>query len=565
MEEHVTDQTHPIDALAAEYHDFRQRTGPTYAHLQGDYRFVDRYEEVSRAAEERQVAEGRDFARRAEAVPEEGLDQQQRVTREMLIWEATARANMSEAPLTEMGADPIGGDQAMLPVVLPKLGVPTAEVADAVVAKLGNVGRMFRDWADRHREGLGNGRLPSRMAVDQTVTQLDEWLAKPLAEDPLLNIREPADLPDADAWRGRVRDAIEHEVRPGLATFRDVLRDEIGPSARPDDRVGLSWVPDGDETYERTIRFYTTLTLPAREIHEVGLAQVEKLAGEYREIGGQVLGTSDLQAIFDALRTDPALHHTNGPDIVAASKTALAKAKAAMPDWFGVQPKADCDVEEIKGGPIAYYFPPAKDGSRGGIFFMNTSDPAGWGRYEIEATSYHEGIPGHHLQLAIAAELETIPEFRKRAFVAAYGEGWGLYTERLADEMGLYSTPLDRLGMLSADSMRACRLVVDTGIHALGWSRRQAIDYMLANSPMREGPVTAEIDRYIVTPGQALAYMLGRLEILRFRAEARETAGDQFDIKGFHDTVLSSGALPLPVLGRLVREWADGVRARQPA
>jgi uncharacterized protein (DUF885 family) len=192
---------------------------------------------------------------------------------------------------------------------------------------------------------------------------------------------------------------------------------------------------------------------------------------------------------------------------------------------------------------------------------MNTADPTGWGRYEIESTSYHEGIPGHHLQLTIASELDTVPEFRRRSFVAAYGEGWGLYSERLADEMGLYTTDLDRLGMLSADSMRACRLVVDTGLHALGWTRRQAIDYMLTNSPMREGPVTAEIDRYIVTPGQALAYMLGRLEMLRLRAEARATLGDRFDIKAFHDTVLGSGPMPLPVLARVVTEWARSAAA----
>ncbi|HEX3427376.1 MAG TPA: DUF885 domain-containing protein, partial [Candidatus Limnocylindrales bacterium] len=330
--------------------------------------------------------------------------------------------------------------------------------------------------------------------------------------------------------------------------------------SRPDDRVGLTWLEDGEDAYDRMVRYHTTLDLSARRIHEIGLEQIDKLADEYRVLGQEILGTSDVVEIFGRLRDDPALHHTNGADIVAASKTALAKASAAMGDWFGILPKAGCDVEEVQSGAIAYYFPPAKDGSRPGVFFMNTSDPTGWGRYQIEATSYHEGIPGHHLQLAISTELTNVPEFRKRAFIAAYGEGWGLYSERLADEMGLYSTPLDRIGMLEADSMRACRLVVDTGMHALGWSRQKAIDYMTEHSPMRVSQIVPEIDRYAVTPGQALAYMIGRLEIQRMRREAEEALGDAFDIKGFHDTVLGSGLMPLPVLDRVVRTWADGQR-----
>jgi len=256
--------------------------------------------------------------------------------------------------------------------------------------------------------------------------------------------------------------------------------------------------------------------------------------------------------IFAALRDDPALHHTSGAEIVADSVAAMAKARAAMGDWFGRLPQSDCTVEATTSGAIAYYFAPPKDGSRGGVFFMNVSDPEGWGRFEIENTSYHEGIPGHHLQLAIAAELDDVPEFRKRAFIAAYGEGWGLYTERLADEMGLYSSPLDRMGMLSADSMRACRLVVDTGMHALGWSRQRAVDYMLANSPMRAGHVAAEIDRYAVTPGQALSYMIGRLEIQRIRRSVEASQGDAFDIKAFHDAVLDSGPMPLGLLAEVV-------------
>ncbi len=350
---------------------------------------------------------------------------------------------------------------------------------------------------------------------------------------------------------------IETDVRPAMATYRDTLRDQVRPHARPDERVGLTWLADGEAIYDTMIRYHTTLTKTAQEIHDIGRQQIEKLAGEYRALGKEVLGTDDVPEIFRRMREDPALHHTNGDDIVAASKQALAKATAATRDWFGILPKAGCDVEATQSGAIAFYFPPAKDGSRGGVFFMNTSDPEGWGRYQIEATSYHEGIPGHHLQLAISTELENVPEFRKRAFIAAYGEGWGLYSERLADEMGLYSTPLDRMGMLEADSMRACRLVVDTGMHALGWSRQQAIDYMVANSPMAVGHVTAEIDRYAVTPGLALAYMIGRLEIQRIRRDAEAALGPAFDIKGFHDTVLGSGLMPLPILDRVVRAWVD--------
>ena len=543
-----------VNALAERYHEFRLQTYPTWAHLQGDYRFADRFEEIGRAAEDKAIAAERAFAAEAEEIPIDNLSPDERITREMVAWDATNRADLLTSRLEEFAVDPIFGEQAMLAVRIPKLTLPTADVAEGMVGKLRGIATHFRDMADRHRDGVSHGRTPADFAIRQTVEQLDAWLALPVDEDPLLNTADPQGVTDREAWQGRLQDVVSSDVRPALATYRDTLRDEVLPKARPDERCGLTWLADGAETYERLIRFYTTVPLTAQEIHDIGLRQVESLAAEYRTLGPEVVGSADLERIFESLRSDPALHHTNAGDIVAASKTAMAKARAAMSDWFGILPKADCDVEATPSGAIAFYFPPAKDGSRGGVFFMNTSDPTGWGRYEIESTSYHEGIPGHHLQLAISGELESIPEFRKRAFIAAYGEGWGLYTERLADEMGLYSSPLDRMGMLSADSMRACRLVVDTGMHALGWSRRQAIDYMLANSPMREGHIEAEVDRYAVTPGQALAYMIGRLEIQRIRREAEAALGDRFDIRAFHDAVLGSGPMPLPVLARHVRE-----------
>jgi uncharacterized protein (DUF885 family) len=553
--------TDEVNALAAQYYDYLLQAWPTWGHIMGNYQYADRYDDASRAGEDEEIRVRRSFADRAEAIPADGLSAQDLITREMIVFDGRRNADVLEARFAEFGVDPIFGQQAGLPVRYPKLPIPNADVAEAMLAKTRGVATNFRDMSERLLEGVARNRTPAAFACDDTVTQIDAWLAKPIADDPILHTSEPHGVADVDRWRDELRTIVEGEVRPAMAAYRDTIRERVREHARDDAHVGLTWLADGDAAYDTMVRYHTTLEKTAKEIHEIGLRQIEKLAAEYRELGPEVLGTSDVPEIFRRLREDPALHHTNGADIVAASKTALAKATAATRDWFGILPKAGCDVEETQSGAIAFYFPPAKDGSRGGVFFMNTSDPQGWGRYQIEATSYHEGIPGHHLQLAISTELTTIPEFRKRLFIAAYGEGWGLYSERLADEMGLYSTPLDRMGMLEADSMRACRLVVDTGMHALGWSRQEAIDYMVANSPMAVGHVTAEIDRYAVTPGQALAYMIGRLEIQRMRREAEDALGDRFSIQGFHDTVLGNGLMPLPVLDRVVRDWVEGQRA----
>ena len=280
---------------------------------------------------------------------------------------------------------------------------------------------------------------------------------------------------------------------------------------------------------------------------------VAALAEEYSALGPEVVGSSDPDEIFRLMREDPALHYTDAADMVRDSEEAMVRAWAAMPEWFETLPQAPCGVSGVTTGPKAYYYPPATDGSRGGTFFVNVSTPSSWGTFELESMAFHEGIPGHHLQLTVASELgDDVPEIRKHLPPDAYAEGWGLYTERLADEMGLYSSPLARIGMLSADSIRACRLVVDTGIHAFGWSRERAVHFMLDNSPLTEGVVRPEIDRYIQIPGQATSYMVGRVEIQRIRREAMARLGSGFDIKAFHTAVLAQGGLPLDVLEREV-------------
>ncbi len=547
------DNNRALDQLAEECYDNRLKQSPLWAHMIGEYKYADHFMDASREAEDEFIAAAKAFIEQAEAIGDESLDEQRRITRAMIIWDSEHRIAMTESRLDEFIVDPIFGVQAAVNVYVPKLAIPTPEVAAAFADKYRGVAKYFRDRTERLRDGLAAGRVAAEFAIQQTLAQLESWLAKPVSEDPLLNTAPLPEGVDEQAWRAELADIVAADVRPAVAAYRDVLRDEIAPHAMPDEKCGMTWLDGGDEIYARAVRYYTTTSLSPKEIHEIGLRQVESLAREYAALGPEVVGSDDVPTVLEALRSDPKLHHTDGAEIVADSKAAMAKARAAMPDWFGVMPKSDCDVEGTTSGAIAFYFAPPKDGSRGGVFFMNISDPEGWGRYEIESTSFHEGIPGHHLQLSIAAELADLPELRKRAFIAAYGEGWGLYTERLADEMGLYSSALDRMGMLSADSMRACRLVVDTGMHALGWSRQRAIDFLVANSTMRPSHAAAEVDRYAVMPGQALSYMIGRLEIQRIRRETAERLGERFAIKDFHDAVLDSGPLPLGILDEVVR------------
>ena len=333
-----------INALAEEYYDFRHRVSPTAAHLDGDYRFAGLFEDPSRVAEDGQISEDHRFAERARAIDQAGLSAQDRISREMIDWDATTRADLLSTRMIEYTVNPISGLQAMLPVYIPKLSFPTVEVAEELEPKFRAIGFAFRAMADRLRAGTTAGKSPAAFAVRETISQLDGWLALRIEADPLLKVSLPAALPDHSAWRSKLEVIIESEVRPALQVYRDVLHDEILPNARPDEHVGLTWLADGDATYRAAIRLFTTVDKSAAEIHEIGLRQVESLAEEYRQLGPEVTGSNDLETIFDALRSDPALHHETSEAVVADAKAALAKAKGAMGGWFGILPQADCDV-----------------------------------------------------------------------------------------------------------------------------------------------------------------------------------------------------------------------------
>jgi uncharacterized protein (DUF885 family) len=551
-----------LKAIADAYWEHYLATHPTDAHMMGDYTHVGSFETADRASEDADIAKLRDISARATAIDVAVLTSDEQTTREALIYLTHTKSGVMEMRQQEFGIDPIFGMQAAVHMLVPRMSLDTPEHAEEMFEKYAGYAAWFDQSVERLREGVANGRVNAEFAVTSVLEQLDSWLASPLDEDSLLNANLPSSFSDDDrsAWADKAKEMISSTVRPALDRYRSFIADEVAPNARTNERAGLWALPDGELTYNRLLEQYTTFPMHAEEIHQIGLNQIDKLAAEYRELGLAALGTDNLDEIFTTLQKDKSIIHTSGPDIIAVCEEAFDRAREEMGNWFGRVPVSDCLVEETSHGAIAYYFPPAEDGSRPGTFFMNTSDPKAWGHAEVEGTAFHEGIPGHHMQIAIAQELgDALPAFRANEFISAYGEGWALYTERLSREMGLYSGPLALVGMLQGDSMRSCRLVVDTGMHALGWSRQQGIDYMMANSPMSMQQVVGEIDRYLSHPGQAVSYMIGRLEIDRMRREAEAELGSSFDIKGFHDAVLGSGCVPLGSLDRIVKEWTASV------
>ncbi len=523
--------------------------------IDGDH---SRLADLSEAAEQEYRARFVELAERATALDPAELDPAEKLTRSVVIQQARTRIDSLDSKLVEHTVtDLFVAPAAVLLTALPMIGLPTAELAEAYVQRLSGIPAHLDGAAQRHRAGIAAGRVPVAHLVEAAIKHIDRYLADP-DNDPLTRPVPPADV--AEDINGR-RDAVLADVvRPAFAAYRDVLINEVLPHGRPADRPGLSWLPGGDADYARLVRVHTTTDRTPDELHETGLAIVDQLRAEYAELGRRVLGTDDLGEIFHLLRHDDKLRWDSEDELLDAAREAIARAEAAAPAWFGLLPRQTCEVRPVPasdaaGSPAAYYMPASMDGSRPGVYYANTDQVTERFRHQAEATAFHEAVPGHHFQLSIALELPDMPLLRRIADVNAYSEGWGLYTERLADEMGLYSDDVARLGMLTADSMRAGRLVVDTGLHAKGWSRAQAVEYLAEHTPMAQVEIEAEVDRYIAFPGQALSYMVGRLEIQRIRSDAQAALGDRFDIRGFHDVVLGNGQLPLSVLAEVVDDW----------
>jgi uncharacterized protein (DUF885 family) len=514
-------------------------------------------DDPSEEAEQAYQAKLTALAERAEAIDPAALSPTDRVTRDVLLSQIQGHLDRIASHTVEFTVSDLFVSPAVgLLTVLPMLAPATEEQGRAQLTRLAAIPDYLRQVLDRHRAGVTAGRVPVAHLVQAAVAHLDRYLGAP-ESDPLL--RQP--MPTEELTRERAK-LVEDVVRPGFAAYRDALAAEIAPHGRPEDRCGVCWLPGGERIYALLARLHTTTDRGPEELHETGLRIIDELAGEYAEIGSRVFGTRDLAEIFDRLRTDPKLRWNNAEELLENARSAISRAEAAAPEWFGRIPPQPWVVEpvpaaEAPGGPAAYYLWPSTDGSRPGTYFANTYEVTERFRHTAEVTAFHEAIPGHHFQLSTALGLEDLPMLRRIGDFTAYAEGWGLYAERLADEMGLYSDDVALLGMLTMDSMRAGRLVVDTGLHAKGWSRAQAVEYLVAHTPMPRVEIESEVDRYIAYPGQALSYMVGRLEIQRLRGKAEQALGERFDVRAFHDLVLGGGALPVSVLDAVVTDWAE--------
>jgi uncharacterized protein (DUF885 family) len=548
-----------VNRLADRFWEGLLRESPTTATTYGDERYDDRLDDpgpagraTARALRERTLVE-------IAAIPADGLAVEERITRDMLQVVCELGLEQADARLDLLAAvDQMGGPQTLLPQLVQFQRADTPERLDRLVARLEAYGLFMDAYVGLLAEGRATGLTATRITADRTIAQAERLLAIPAADSPIVT---SAQLAQGDVrGRERLAAAVEAHVRPALARYLGALGGEYLAATRHE--PGLWSAPNGDALYRLAIRSWTTLDLDPVEVHQVGRDELALINAERRQIAREAGFGDDIDAYRRDLHADPANVAGSSDALVARAREDIERALAAAPAWFGRQPVAGCDVRPVdafmeKDAPFAYYYPPAIDGSRPGIYYVNTYDLPHRFFSTLGTTTYHEAVPGHHFQIALEMEHPDLPAFRRlgsRLVGGAYAEGWGLYAERLADEMGLFRTEGERFGMLTAQAWRAARLIVDTGIHALRKDRAWGVGVLL-DAGLTETDASIETDRYITWPGQALTYKIGQREIERLRRELTARDGSAFDVRAFHDEVLGHGSLPLATLARELPAW----------
>jgi len=565
------DAARRLHALFQEEWEYTLREDPTFASFLGDRRYNDRWPDVSLAAVARRHQHNQEVLEKLDAIDRAALSEADRVNYQLF------RRNYEFA---------VEGHQYrtyLLPVSH-QGGIQTEnELADAL--RFATV-KDYEDWIARLRalplyveqitalmkEGIRAGIVHPRVIMERVPAQIE----KQIVDDPAGSLffkpftRFPDEIPAGERERlaAQAQAAIREQVVPAYRKFQRFFLEEYLPACL--EKAGVWQLPRGKELYAFRTRLFTTTNLTPEEIHRLGLEEVKRIRGEMEAIIKQIGFQGSFEEFLQFLRTDPRFYYRDPQELLEAYRALSKQLDPTLVKLFKRLPRAPYGVEPIPEAvapdtTTAYYRQPAADGSRAGTYFVNLYRPEVRPKYEMEALSMHEAVPGHHLQIALAMELGELPEFRRYDGYTAFTEGWGLYAESLGGELGFYRDPYSKFGQLTYEMWRAVRLVVDTGMHTMGWSRQQAIDFFKANAAKTELDIVNEVDRYIAWPGQALAYKIGELKIKELRARAARELGERFDVRDFHDVVLGSGALPLDVLEANVDAWIARVKSEPAA
>jgi len=557
----VDQRREQLNALLKEQWDFVMKTSPEYATIIGDKRYNDKVSDVSEKEVQYELEMTKDFLKRFQAIDTTGFSEQERLNKVLMVRALEEQLDNAKFEDWLMPVTQFGGIHVDLPRFVQLIPFETVKDYDDYIARLKQIPTQIDGTVVLMRKGAGKKLIPPKILMEQVVGQsIADGEAKSEESPFALPIKKfPASFSDTDKKRLQesILAAIQNGINPAYGRFTKFLKEEYVAQGRTE--PGMWSLPDGAARYQAKVKASTTTNMTPEEIHQLGLREVLRIEGEMLKVAKK-LGYDDLKSFNTAIEKNPDLHPKSKQEMLDLYRKYIDQMYGKLPSLFGRLPKAKVEVipmEEFreKQSAGADYIQGTSDGSRPGHVNVNTSNYDKRKTLPIETTAYHEGIPGHHMQISIAQEIPTLPTFRQQAGYVAYGEGWALYAERLGEEVGFYRDPYSYYGHLQDEMLRAIRLVVDTGFHYRKWTRQQVVDFFHDHSGIDEVEVQSETDRYIAIPGQALGYKIGQLKILALREKAQKALGDKFDIRGFHDTVLGAGGLPMDVLEQQIDEW----------
>ena len=549
-------ENNKLQQISSDFFQNSLASSPTSAIMRGYKEYFDQIEDFTEEAFYREEQLVNEFISRLDNIDFTSLSDREKVTYGMLEFALSSNKDVLLDKSWEFGAG-VSGYTGYLIDYNQRLFIPDVESADMLLKRLELYERLYTQIAEVQKEGLLNNRVATKRNLLRTVDQLENYLNTPLGEDTLLLVNFSTDIGESDisSWKEKAKKIIEINVRPAVLNYLNQLKTDHLPNGRSDEKSGIMWIEGGEEAYLRALRKYTGhKNTTVKEVHNIGLSEIERLKTEFFEIGKNIFpAASSPEEVIHKMQTEPAMRYESKEQMLQIAEDTIERSYKPLAKWFTVFPKSPCKVlpaptESEQHAPPAYYVAPLPDGSREGTYFLNTYKAETKSVFEAESVAFHEAIPGHHLDRTIAVELQDVPDFQRYVASTAFVEGWGLYAEQLANEMGLYSNDVQQLGRLGNDAWRACRLVLDTGMHGMGWSREKAIKFFKANSPIEAINAEIETDRYIAWPGQACSYKMGQLKIEELRRKAENELDDKFDIRYFHDEVLCDGGITLPIL-----------------